>query len=226
MESDQPTAGAPAPTTPGRPSTMKTAAAAIGLVALIAGAIWVLGMQASATPSTPGAPASMPTSAPASVAGDVTSAAPACCANPGPANMGRMEDVGPESAPVDVLGCQGTCEEHKIAGDMLVALAAEDRGLLRVRLWPVGTRSGPIPDTECASYMLRAKDYTVPEAIGSWEGYDVLCEKSPGRGGWEIAEREEAVRDALVACGGKPTDKRIAPALLAKPPTLGGGSSS
>jgi hypothetical protein len=198
--------------TPARTSPARRAAGAVALLALASCAVWALAVQSgrAARPSLP------PPSAPAS--------AHACCTVSGPYNAGRVQDAGPESAPVQVIGYQGTCWEHKVAGDMLVRLADEYTGLLRVHLRPLDSDEGRQAGLACTAYLLRARGYHPPGAELSEGGYDILVQKSPAKGRWTVLQLEEAVRSAIAACGGKPSRDRIAPTLPAEPPPGAGFS--
>lgn len=189
----------------------------MGLLALAAGGTWALWAQSGT------APARLPTAhritQPVQQDLGAPPPGPKCCTIPGPYNAGREEDVGPESAPVTVIGYQGNCWEHKIAGDMLVRLAHEYPDLLRIHLRPLESQEGRASGLPCTAYLLSARGYHAPGTAQTESGYDILVQKSPSKGGWQILQLEEAVRSALESCGGKASTERIAPTL---PPEPGG----
>lgn len=141
----------------------------------------------------------------------------ACCAVPGPYNRGRFEEAGPAEAPVQVIGYQGSCWEHKIAGDMLIALAAEYPDLLHVSLAPLESKEGEASGLPCTAYLLKAEGYRPAGRSESKDGFFVLVEKSPDKGGWDIADLEEYVRAAIAACGGATSAERITPRMPREP---------
>ena len=191
-----------------RPATQ--ALLAVCLLAVAGGGLWALHAQATGQ-ITQHAP----------MAASSQGSPEVCCAVPGPYNRGRFEEAGPAEAPVQVVGYQGSCWEHKIAGDMLIALAAEYPDLLHVSLAPLESEAGEASGLPCTAYLLKAEGYRPAGCSESNGGFFVLVEKSPDRGGWDIADLEEHVRAAIVACGGATSAERITPRLPREPSGAG-----
>ncbi len=180
---------------------LANAVAAIVLLAATALALWRLADLSS--------PRAADGSTPAQIA--------ACCSSPGGWNKGRTEDAGPDDAPVHLVGITGHCYDQKIVVDMLVELAQEYPEHLRLTVRNMEMVEAEEWDWACATYMVKADDYEPGTRHVQAEGYVVLYEKSPTKGGWSVPQMERTVRDILETCGAEPHEAAIAGRLLAQP---------
>ena len=100
---------------------------------------------------------------------------------------------------------------------MLIALAAAPDLLRLLAPW---SEAGEPPFFPRTAYLLKAEATGRLGAVSRMTG-SLCSSKSPDRGGWDIADLEEHVRAAIVACGGATSAERITPRLPREPSGAG-----